>query len=92
MLLGGKLDIKTGQYYIPALDEDERRPPRNKWEIPEIVEDIDSIVTADYDDVNKFEARGFMYSWELRHPDLENLQWSTFFNMCRYESLDYDEY
>mmetsp|Transcript_19176 Transcript_19176/g.3096 ORF Transcript_19176/g.3096 Transcript_19176/m.3096 type:complete len:91 (-) Transcript_19176:18-290(-) len=33
-----------------------------------------------------------MYSWELRHPELQNLQWNTFFNMCRYESLDYDEY
>lgn len=29
LLLGGQFDIKTGRYFIPALDEDERRPPRH---------------------------------------------------------------
>lgn len=72
------------------MDEMERRPERDPWNIPMLKESSD--MSEDMDDINKFEPRGYMYAWELRHPDLNQEQWGTFMYMCRYESLDYDDY
>ena len=36
------------------------------------------------------EPRGFMYSHFLHHPGLTNIQYKTFFHMCRLEGISFD--
>jgi len=36
------------------------------------------------------EPRGFMYSHFLHHPGLVNIQYKTFFHMCRLEGISFD--
>jgi len=36
------------------------------------------------------EPRGFMYSHFLHHPGLMNIQYKTFFHMCRLEGISFD--
>jgi len=36
------------------------------------------------------EPRGFMYADFLHHPGLTNIQYKTFFHMCRLEGISFD--
>jgi hypothetical protein len=92
LIVGGLQDLKSGKYYIPAIDEDERRPERTPWTLPLLPDDIEDMETPDYEDFNKYESRSYLYGWELKHPDLKAQESETFNNMCKYEGLDYDEY
>ena len=75
----GKLDQQTGEYAISWIPDKEEQ----------ILEDSEH----DESQAKKgtiLEPRTFMFCNYLHHPGLANIQYKTFFHMCRLESISFD--
>lgn len=77
LLMEGKLDEYTGQYYVEMKKE------------PEDLIDKEIMERTKEEKGELFEPRSFMLCRFLHHPGLATIQFNTFFHMCRLEQVTY---
>ena len=73
LLLEGKIDKITGQYFIEA------------WADPEDMMEKEIIEKSAIDGEPIYEDWSFMFTKFVHHPGLSSIQFSAFFHMCRLE-------
>ena len=80
ILMEGKLDQQTGEYAISWLPDKEEN----------ILDDSDNDQETAKKKNLMLEPRTFMFCNYLHHAGLANIQYKTFFHMCRLESISFD--
>jgi len=92
ILMEGKLEQQTGEYSISWTREEEAAGSGDEQsdKKDEINSDLDAKASAGKKMQVYHEPRGFMYADFLHHPGLQNIQYKTFFHMCRLEGISFD--
>ena len=78
LLMEGKLERQTGQYFVEVERE------------PEDITEKEIVERAREEGGEIYEPRNFMFCRFLHHPGLATIQFSTFFHMCRLEGISYE--